>query len=241
MSDQLHASAALPPGKEPQYPLDRRLGGPGAGLDDMEKKIFLTIPGLKLHPLNHPARSQSLYRIGYHGSSRRIGGRPLALQGECCRRSGNLSWKTRVSYFGTVLKQIGFTRTGSTDHGGKQGLQSHEYEGIRPRRSIWIGTNATQRNRNVSVSSVVILDECGWVQMNQVVMFLCDLCSGGSWLESLSWLKIFVVFRSPFMQMPALYLKLGYGCFLTDPPISSFTNHSTIWCYTAWDTDSVIK
>jgi hypothetical protein len=25
---QFHAPAALPPGKEPRYPLDRRLGGP---------------------------------------------------------------------------------------------------------------------------------------------------------------------------------------------------------------------
>jgi hypothetical protein len=28
MSGQLHAPAALPPGKEPRYPLDRTLGGP---------------------------------------------------------------------------------------------------------------------------------------------------------------------------------------------------------------------
>jgi hypothetical protein len=28
VSGQLHAPAALPPGKEPRYPLDRRLGGP---------------------------------------------------------------------------------------------------------------------------------------------------------------------------------------------------------------------
>jgi hypothetical protein len=28
MSGQLHAPAALPPEKEPWYPLDRRLGGP---------------------------------------------------------------------------------------------------------------------------------------------------------------------------------------------------------------------
>jgi hypothetical protein len=28
VSGQIHASAALPPGKDPQYPLDRRLGGP---------------------------------------------------------------------------------------------------------------------------------------------------------------------------------------------------------------------
>jgi len=27
VSDQLHAPAALPPGKNPRYPLDRRLGG----------------------------------------------------------------------------------------------------------------------------------------------------------------------------------------------------------------------
>jgi len=28
VSDQLHAPAALPPGKEPSYTLDRKLGGP---------------------------------------------------------------------------------------------------------------------------------------------------------------------------------------------------------------------
>jgi hypothetical protein len=28
VSGQLHATAALPPGKEPRYPLDRGLGGP---------------------------------------------------------------------------------------------------------------------------------------------------------------------------------------------------------------------
>jgi hypothetical protein len=28
VSGQLHAPAALPPGKDPQYALDRRLGGP---------------------------------------------------------------------------------------------------------------------------------------------------------------------------------------------------------------------
>jgi hypothetical protein len=28
VSGQLHAQAALPPGKSPWYPLDRRLGGP---------------------------------------------------------------------------------------------------------------------------------------------------------------------------------------------------------------------
>jgi hypothetical protein len=31
-----------------------------AGLDDMEKRKFLTLPGLELRPLGRPARSQSL-------------------------------------------------------------------------------------------------------------------------------------------------------------------------------------
>jgi hypothetical protein len=37
-----------------------------AGLDDVKRK-FLTIPGLELRTLGHPARSQSLYRLRYSG------------------------------------------------------------------------------------------------------------------------------------------------------------------------------
>jgi hypothetical protein len=32
--------------------------GPRAGLDDMEKRKILTLPGLELRPLGRPARSQ---------------------------------------------------------------------------------------------------------------------------------------------------------------------------------------
>jgi hypothetical protein len=35
--------------------------GPRAGLDDVEKSKFLTLPGLKLRPLSRPAYSHSLY------------------------------------------------------------------------------------------------------------------------------------------------------------------------------------
>jgi hypothetical protein len=42
--------------------------GPRAGLDYMEKRKFLTLPGLELRPLRRPARSQSLYRLSYSGS-----------------------------------------------------------------------------------------------------------------------------------------------------------------------------
>jgi hypothetical protein len=40
---------------------------PTAGLDDMDKRKFLTLPGLELIPLGRPARSQSLYRLRYSG------------------------------------------------------------------------------------------------------------------------------------------------------------------------------
>jgi hypothetical protein len=41
---------------------------PGDYLDDMEKRKFLTLPGLELRPLSRPARGQSLYRLSYRGS-----------------------------------------------------------------------------------------------------------------------------------------------------------------------------
>jgi hypothetical protein len=44
--------------------------GPRAGLDDMEKRKLLTLPGLELRPLGRPAPSQWLrvYRLRYPGS-----------------------------------------------------------------------------------------------------------------------------------------------------------------------------
>jgi hypothetical protein len=41
---------------------------PRAGLDDVEKRKFLTLPGLELWPLGRPARSQSPYQLRYPGS-----------------------------------------------------------------------------------------------------------------------------------------------------------------------------
>jgi hypothetical protein len=42
--------------------------GPRAGLEDLEKRKFFTLPGLELRSLGRPARSQSLYRLHYPGS-----------------------------------------------------------------------------------------------------------------------------------------------------------------------------
>jgi hypothetical protein len=49
VSGQLHAPAALPPGKEPLVPTDRRLGGPQSryGRGD-EQKNTQPLPGLEL-------------------------------------------------------------------------------------------------------------------------------------------------------------------------------------------------
>jgi hypothetical protein len=42
------------------------------GLNYVEKRKFLTLPGLELRPLSRPARSQSLYRLSYPGSTRMV-------------------------------------------------------------------------------------------------------------------------------------------------------------------------
>jgi hypothetical protein len=60
VSGQLHGPATLPPGKGPGT---HWIGGrvdPRAGLDDVEKRKFLTLPGLELRLLVRPARSQFL-------------------------------------------------------------------------------------------------------------------------------------------------------------------------------------
>jgi hypothetical protein len=38
---------------------------PRAGLDDLEKRKFFTLPELELRPLSRPVRSQSLYRLRF--------------------------------------------------------------------------------------------------------------------------------------------------------------------------------
>jgi hypothetical protein len=42
---------------------------PRVGLDDVERRKFLKLRGFELRPLGRPARSQSLYRLRYPGSS----------------------------------------------------------------------------------------------------------------------------------------------------------------------------
>jgi hypothetical protein len=60
-------------GKNPLYPLDRRLGGPqsrsGRG---GEEKNSQPPPGIETWNPDRPARSPALYRLSYHGSRRTV-------------------------------------------------------------------------------------------------------------------------------------------------------------------------
>jgi hypothetical protein len=70
VSGQLHATAALPPGKGPRYPFYRRLGGPQSWSGRYgEVNIFYLIGTRTPAPPGRPASSQSLYRLSYPGSS----------------------------------------------------------------------------------------------------------------------------------------------------------------------------
>jgi hypothetical protein len=53
VSGQLHTSAALPPRKEPQYPLDRRLWGPQSqyGCFRVDRNL-LSLPGIEPRPFS---------------------------------------------------------------------------------------------------------------------------------------------------------------------------------------------
>jgi hypothetical protein len=39
-------------------------------MDDVERRKFLTLPGLEIRPLGRPVRSDSLYKLRYPGSFR---------------------------------------------------------------------------------------------------------------------------------------------------------------------------
>jgi hypothetical protein len=54
--------------------------GSRAGLDDLEKRKFFTLPGLELRPFGRPVRSQSLYRLSYSGSQNFLNIRHLTSQ-----------------------------------------------------------------------------------------------------------------------------------------------------------------
>jgi hypothetical protein len=47
---------------------------PRAGLDNVKKKEFLTLPGLELRTIGRPARSKSLYRLRYSGYTQGVSG-----------------------------------------------------------------------------------------------------------------------------------------------------------------------
>jgi hypothetical protein len=69
VSGQLHAPAALPPGKGSRYPFYRRFGGTQNRCGRYgEVKIFYPTGTRTPAPPGRAARSQSLYRLSYPGS-----------------------------------------------------------------------------------------------------------------------------------------------------------------------------
>jgi hypothetical protein len=58
VSGQLQACTALPLGKSPGTHWIEDWVDPRVVLDDVEKRKFLTLPGLELRPLGRPARSK---------------------------------------------------------------------------------------------------------------------------------------------------------------------------------------
>jgi hypothetical protein len=71
---------------------------PRAGVDDVEIRKILTLPGLELRPLG-PARSQSLYRLSYPGSTKEGSDRTSEREGVrekiffCC---GDERWRLKI-------------------------------------------------------------------------------------------------------------------------------------------------
>jgi hypothetical protein len=63
VSGPLHVPVALPPGKKPRYPLERRLGGPQSRSGGCGEEKNLTMPGIE-----RGASSPSLYRLSYPDS-----------------------------------------------------------------------------------------------------------------------------------------------------------------------------
>jgi hypothetical protein len=61
--------------------------GSRAGLNDVEGRKFLILPGLERRPLGRPASSQSLYRLRYPGSFQDLKSMQLFLMGLSERNS----------------------------------------------------------------------------------------------------------------------------------------------------------
>jgi hypothetical protein len=76
---------------------------PTAGLDEVEKRKFLTLPRLELGPLRRPVRSQSLYLLCYPGSQhmRVYENKMLRIFGH---RKNNIIWKWRKLYNHEIYK-----------------------------------------------------------------------------------------------------------------------------------------
>jgi hypothetical protein len=77
---------------------------PRAGLDDVGKRTFFTLPGLQLRPLCRPSRNESLYRLRYPSSLLSQSRRRKNLHSQLTDRNRPL--KLNIYYF-AVLVNLG--------------------------------------------------------------------------------------------------------------------------------------
>jgi hypothetical protein len=83
---------------------------PRAGPDEVQKREFLTLPGLEIRPLGRPDRSQSLYRLRDPGSLDGVGKRKIScpcqkLEPNHPARSPSL-YRLTMSYSGTNIHDV---------------------------------------------------------------------------------------------------------------------------------------
>jgi hypothetical protein len=81
---------------------------PRAGLDDVEKRKFLSLSGLEPRPLDRSARSQSLHRLRYPSSFiyEVFKNSPLVVTIPSCREQLQSIWTPEPSLFKLRRKSI---------------------------------------------------------------------------------------------------------------------------------------
>jgi hypothetical protein len=116
VSGQHHAPATLyPRGKDPRYPLDRRLGGPRAGLDAGARRKILC-PCRGSNP-DRPARSKILYYLSCRGSFK------LKILNYKLRRWGSFQWHAAYTKFNERLS-IGSEVIRGSEHDARRASRS---------------------------------------------------------------------------------------------------------------------
>jgi hypothetical protein len=134
VSRQLHAPTALPPGKNPRYPLDMRLGGPQSrSASGGEEKNSQPPPEIEPENSDRPARSQSLHRLSHRGSkgvetSWKTKSKEMEVGG--CEEANGWLWCQRWVRSVKPVPLITYTRTNTPAGGAIKWKGEHTFHPI---------------------------------------------------------------------------------------------------------------